>query len=102
MARRDPDKFPTYWRQWFGKLAIRVLPIDLHYGKPDVVFITHCDSRGLLRGEVINSPENLFVSPKRLVPYSPGVFAALHNLYILREARATVAHKSKLMARGHG
>jgi hypothetical protein len=90
--------WPTYWQQWIGRFAIKIQPARF-YRKPEVVYITHVNSIGLLRGKILNSNVELFARPHQLVPYSPRLFDELYAQYRLREARQVVIHQTSKVRR---
>ena len=55
-------RYPTFWQQWVGKLAIRILPAHTYY-QPDVVFITRVTRFGLLAGDMFTSNETPLIDP---------------------------------------
>jgi hypothetical protein len=90
--------WPTFWQQWIGVLAIKILPAHLDF-KPEVVYITHVDRHGDLHGQILNSSTMLFASPWQLVPYSPRLYERLNAQFLLRKGRRIVEHQTQSLKR---
>ena len=80
--------------RWTGKMAIRISPA-FHHCKPDVVFITGINKKGVLIGKILNSNFLLITSNRSLVEYSPRLYERLYAQYKYREAKATMLFQGK-------
>jgi hypothetical protein len=87
-------RYPAYWQQWIGKLAIKC---ETPFHRPEVVYATHVTRGGLLSGKTLNSGVVLFARPSQLVEYTPRLFAQLDAIWLRRDALRRLEHANKCL-----